>query len=305
MVNNGRRMDKLTALTVFRHVAELQSFNQAARALRLSNAAVSKNIRELEEELGARLIHRTTRRLHLTAAGEAYHRQVCDILDQLRLADARMIEQAAVPRGLLRVTVPTSLGLTLLAGAVGEFLSQYPELRVELEMNDRYVDIVHEGFDVAIRGGGALRDSSMVARKLCELRRVACAAPGYLTQHGSPKVPGDLPAHRCLIYSLSSSPTRWIFRKGKERCGIDVSGPLRINSSLGLIRAAESGAGIALVPLFAVQAELRAKVLKTVLNTWQPELQTLYAVYPQHRQGSQNLRLLLDFIAPRLADGGL
>lgn len=294
-------MDKLTALTVFRRVAELKSFNQAARALRLSNAAVSKNVRELEGELGARLIHRTTRKLHLTAAGEAYYQQVTEILDQLRQADTTISELGAAPRGLLRVSAPMSLGLTLLAATVAEFLNQYPELRIELEMNDRYVDLVHEGFDVALRGGGAMTDSSLVRRKLIDLRRAVCAAPSYLSYHGVPKSPASLTAHRCLIYTLSSSPTRWTFRKGKAVRTIDVDGPLRVNSSLGLVRAAEAGTGLALVPLFTVREELHRGTLKPILSGWKTEPQALYAVYPQHREASQKLRLFLDFIATRLA----
>ena len=175
-------MDKVTALRVFRRVAELASFSAAARQLRLSNAAVSKNVRELEEELGAQLLQRTTRRVQLTAAGEQYYRRIVAVLDELANADSAASEQSQAPRGRLRVAAPMSFGLSELAAKVATFGTLYPELSIELELNDRFVDVIQEGFDVAIRGSGPLPDSNLVAKKLLDIERVVCASPEYLLQ---------------------------------------------------------------------------------------------------------------------------
>ncbi len=292
-------MDKLTALRVFRRVCELGSFSAAARQLRLSNAAVSKNVRELEEELGARLIERTTRRLRMTEAGEAYLRRVSAILDELETLDAEVKDRRDAPRGSLRVAVPMSLGIARLAPAIGAFLVQYPELEVELEMNDRYVDLIAEGFDVALRGG-KLSDSSLLARKLGTIERVLCAAPSYLRAHGRPRHPRELSRHRCLVYSLAQTPTRWVLARGSRRLRLDVRGPLSVNNSLGLAGAAVAGAGIALLPTITVSEALTAGQLEPVLGEWRAEQQSLYAVYPRHHQVSQRVRLFVDFLAARI-----
>lgn len=295
-------MDKLTALRVFRVVSELGSFSGAARKLRLSNAAVSKNVRELEDELGIRLIERTTRRLHLTGAGEAYLRRITAILDELQAVDAETADQAKSPRGSLRVAAPMSLGVAQLAPLVGEFLVEYPELYVELEMNDRFVDVVAEGFDVALRGG-TLADSSLLARKLGSIERVLCAAPSYLREHGRPRRPRELARHRCLVYSLSSAPTRWTLQRRGRRVRLEISGPLSVNSSLGLAGAAAAGAGIALLPRVTVADLLARRQLEPILSDWSAEPQALYAVYPRHHQVSQRVRLFVDFLAARLGRG--
>lgn len=292
-------MEKLTALTVFRVVCELGSFSGAARKLRLSNAAVSKNVRELEDELGARLIERTTRRLRMTETGEAYLRRASAILDELAALDSETKDRVVAPRGALRVAAPMSLGITQLAAVVGAFSVEYPELRVDLEMNDRYVDLVAEGFDVALRGG-TLTDSSFLARKLSTLERVLCASPDYLQRHGSPRRPQDLGQHRCLVYTLSNSPERWSLTRKGRRVRVDVRGPLSANSSLALRGAACAGAGIVLLPKVTVLDELARGKLEPVLVGWSAAPQALYAVYPRHHQVSQRVRLFVDFIASHM-----
>lgn len=296
-------MEKLTALNVFRVVCELASFSGAARKLRLSNAAVSKNVRELEEELGARLLERTTRRVRMTQAGEAYWRRISAILDELQVVDAETKDQSRVPRGTLRVAAPMSLGIAQLAPLVGAFLVEHPGLHVELEMNDRYIDVVGEGFDVALRGG-ALSDSSLVARKLGPIARVLCASPAYLRQHGRPGRPQDLARHRCLVYSLAKSPTRWTLTRKSRRVRLEIKGPFSVNSSLALAGAARAGAGIALVPEVTVRDALANKQLEAVLRDWSAEPQSLFAVYPRHHQVSQRVRLFVDFLAARLGTAG-
>lgn len=291
-------MEKLTALKVFRAVCELGSFSGAARKLRLSNAAVSKNVRELEDELGARLLERTTRRVSMTEAGEAYWRRASAILDELQALDAATKDHGGLPRGTLRVAAPMSLGIAQVAAMVGAFLVEQPELHIELEMNDRYVDLVGEGFDVALRGG-ALSDSSLVARRLCALERTLCAAPAYLQRHGRPRRPEDLARHRCLVYSLAKAPTRWTLQRKARRARLDIQGPLSVNSSLALVAAASAGAGIALLPAVTAREALAAGQLEAVLPDWSAEPQSLFAVYPRHHQVSQRVRLFVDFLAAR------
>lgn len=290
-------MDKLTALRVFRRVAELASFSATARDLRLSNAAVSKNVRELEEELGAPLLQRTTRRVHLTAAGEQYYARVVAVLDELASADGAVSEQSHAPRGRLRVAAPMSFGLCELAARVAAFGNLYPELTVELELNDRFVDVIQEGFDVAVRGSGPLPDSNLVAKKLLDIERVVCASPEYVARSGEPKSPQALTRHRCLVYSLSSRPGVWTFHKGKTKATVDLRGALLVNSSLALATAAAEGAGVALLPHFAAKGALASGRLTRLLPDWSSEAQALYALYPRHRFTSRIVKLFVDYLS--------
>lgn len=293
-------MDKLTALNVFRQVAELKSFSAAARELDLSNAAISKNVRELEAELGVRLINRTTRRLHLTEAGALYLARANTILDDLREADAAVGELGTAPRGLIRVSAPMSLGIAKIAPAIADFLADYPEIRIELDLNDRYIDIVEGGFDIAIRGGARLDDSSLVARKLSDLDRVVCASPDYIARHGVPATPAALCDHSCLVYTLSSAPHRWTFLRKGARQTIDVSGPLRVNNSLAIAAAVRAGLGVGLLPTFATAQDLKEGALRQVLKSWNAEPAAIYAIYPRHREASPKLRLFIDALARAL-----
>lgn len=293
-------MDKLTALRVFRRVAELKSFSAAARDLDLSAAAISKNVRELEAALGARLINRTTRSLHLTEAGAAYLARASAILDDLGDADAAIGEFARAPRGVLKVSAPMSFGITQVAPIVAGFLAAHPGIRVDLDLNDAYVDMVDGGFDVGIRGGGPLRDSSLIARKLTDFSRVLCAAPAYLAQHAAPKAPADLNAHPCLIYALANASTRWSFRSGAKNVAVDVDGPLKINNSLGLAHAAAAGAGIALLPRFAAAPLLERGALVRLMPNWEAEPLPIQAIYPRHRQASLKVRLFIDALVEGL-----
>ncbi len=293
-------MDKLTALRVFRRVVERQSFSRAARDLRLSNAAVSKNVRELEAELGTPLIRRTTRRLSLTPAGEGYYEQTIAILDALADADRSIKELSGAPRGLLRISAPMSLGLTVFAPLLGELLVEHPDVKFDLEMNDRVVDVVREGFDLCIRGSGALEDSSLVAKRIARLERVVVGARRYFDERQLPRTPEALATHRCFVYSLSSSPTRWSFVKGSTKKSVDIDGPLRINSSLALVQAAIAGAGLAFVPVLTVQRELAEGRLVQVLTEWKSEPQALYVIHAKHRESSPLVRLVVSHLAERL-----
>jgi DNA-binding transcriptional LysR family regulator len=294
-------MDKLIALNVFRRVVELESFSRAAVALDLSNAAVSKNVQELEKELGTQLIHRTTRRLSLTETGRLYFHRICSILDELERVEETVSDLSVKPHGLLRVTAPMSLGLTHVATAIYQFQSIYPEMQIELILNDRYVDLIEEGFDVGIRGGGLVNDNSLVAHRIGDIQRVVCASPAYLKQYGEPKSPEDLKQHHCVIYTLARSPHEWSFGRGDETVSVHVDGSLKVNNSLAASQAAVTGLGLIFLPLFAVLDGLERGMLKTVLKEWSTEPLTLYAIYPRHRQHSKKLQVFIDFISEALA----
>ncbi|MEM6435249.1 MAG: LysR family transcriptional regulator [Cyanobacteria bacterium P01_D01_bin.115] len=294
-------MDKLVALQVFRRVIELESFSRAAEDLHLSNAAVSKNVRELEQGLKTQLIQRITRRLSLTETGQLYFQKICLILDELAAVEETVVDLAVKPHGLLRVTAPMSLGLTHVATAIYQFQLAYPEIQIDLTLSDRYVDLIEEGFDVGIRGSGANPDTSLAMHCICEFPRVVCASPAYLQQYGEPRSPDELTQHQCVIYSLARSPYEWSFWRGHETVVVNVDGSLKVNNSLAASQAAVAGLGIIFLPIFVASEALRQGTLQIVLQEWSSEPLTLYAVYPKHRQRSGKLQAFISFISDTLA----
>lgn len=292
-------MDRLAALTVFRRVVELDGFAAAARDLGYSNATVSKMVKELEADLGAQLLVRTTRKLHVTDIGRAYFDRLCDHLDGLIEADDEVRMQTSTLRGRLRVSSPMSFGLAALSRALPAFAVQYPDISIDLVMSDSLVDLVEEGFDLAIRGGQLL-DSSLKARKLTDIERIVCASPNYLAQRGAPNVPDDLKVHDCLVYSNAVSPDGWrLVSSDNETCSVAVSTRYRVNNSLALRDAALEGLGLAFLPRIYVEESLAGGALQRVLTDWTGEPQALFAVYPAHRQASPKLRAFLDFLVER------
>jgi len=303
-------MDKLRAISVFRRVIELGSFKAAAEDLGLSKAAISKNINELEDYLQSPLINRTTRKMHVTENGQRYYNQVRSILDELSNADSSIIESSHQLKGLLRISVPMSMGIALVNPAICEFKKRFPEISIEIKMSDQYIDLVEEGIDVAIRGGGALKSSNLKSRKLITLKRVLCASPEYMKNANELISPDDLPSHSCLLYSLSSSPTNWLFRSRNEKKdekkdeakdevkAVDiVSASYIVNTGIALKQAAVAGLGIMLIPQALVDAELKAGQLIALLPEWQADDHALYAVYPYHRESSPKVRALIDFLS--------
>jgi DNA-binding transcriptional LysR family regulator len=293
-------MDKLVALKVFRRVVELGSFSRAADDIGLSNASVSKNVQELEKELKTQLIHRTTRRLSLTETGKLYFQRICHILDELAHAEETVSDLSAKPSGLLRVTVPMSMGLTHVAATIYQFQAVYPDIRIDLVLNDCYVDLIEDGFDVGIRGSGKLNNDSLVRQQICNIQRVVCASPEYLKQHGEPRSPHELEQHNCVIYSLARSPHEWSFQRDDKTVTVNVDGSLKVNNSLAAAQAAVSGLGLLFLPTFAVLDALELGKLQVVLKEWSAEPLILYAVYPKHRQHSRKLQIFVNFISDAL-----
>jgi DNA-binding transcriptional LysR family regulator len=292
-------MDRFAAMTAFVRVAELRSFSEAARRLGLSKSVISRQIAALEAELRARLFHRTTRSLTLTEAGQGYHDAVVRILADLDEADASVGRLQAAPRGRLRVNAPMSFGVRHLAPALADFLSRHPEVEIDMVMNDRFVDLVDEGFDVAVRIG-RLVDSSLVARRLAPLRRVVCASPDYLAARGVPASPDDLAGQCCLCYSNMALSDEWRFIDAERRpWPVEVRGRLHINNGDALRVAALAGLGLAYLPSFIVGADLQAGTLIGVLGEHIPQDGAVHAVYPHARHLSPKVRAFVDFLAAR------
>ena len=295
-------MDQLTALRVFRQVVEAGAFAAAARKLRLSPAAVSKNVGELEAHLGVRLLNRTTRRMSLTEAGARYYQQVSRILDDLEDADGSMQPLAHRPSGLLRVSAPMSLSLVRFSGAVIRFMEAYPDLSLDLNLDDRRIDIVKEGYDLAIRGSDRLEDSSLVARRIMSLRHVVCAAPAYFDARGRPETPTDLSRHDCVQFSLSGHASEWQFTRDGDTQKVQVTGRYKVTSSLAIRDALRAGFGVSLIPRLYVQDDIAAGRLETVLDDWDPVATQVYAVYPSRRYLLPKVRAFVDFLAEDLRD---
>ena len=292
-------MDNLADVAVFVRVVERGSFTLAADELELSRAVVSKYVSRLEERLGARLLHRTTRRLALTEAGAALFEASRGALERIEEAESAVAQFQSEPRGRLRVSAPMSFGILHLGAAMTEFARAHPGITLDVRLDDRFVNLVEEGIDVAVRIG-ALTDSSLVARKLSISRSVVCASPGYLAEHGRPETPGDLASHGCLLYSYLSTANVWRFTApdGRE-IPVAVAGPLRINNGIVLGEAAAAGRGILLAPTFYVAPMLRDGRLERILPNYRlPEL-GIHAVYPQRGHVPPKVRAFVDFLARR------
>jgi len=290
----------MTALRVFNSVVENGNFSAAARSLRLSNAAVSKNISELEAHLGVELISRSTRRMRLTDAGSDYHQKIKRILRDLEDADSAVSDRAMSPRGKLRVTAPMSFGITKLASLVPDFLELYGDISLDLDLNDATVDLISGHFDVAIRGSGSLSDSTLVARKLMEIERVLCASPAYLAANGVPDTPEDLLEHRCIIYALSNEPDFWRFSQEKSVVDIRVPASYRVNNSIAIRQALLGNVGLATVPRIYVDDELKAGKLATVLSGWKLESLSIFAIFASAKYLPRRTRVFIDFLTERL-----
>lgn len=287
--------DRLTGMEIFVRVATAGSFSAAARALGLSQSGVTKHVAALEDRLGARLLHRTTRRLTLTEAGRHYLEACERILAEIDEAEAAAGAEAAEPRGTLRLNVPVSFGVLQVAPALADFGRAHPSLTVELGLNDRPVDLIEEGWDLALRIGH-LRDSRLVARALAPCRMRVCAAPSYLAARGRPRRPEDLASHNCLGYTLASSDG-WRFEGGT----VTVAGSLRASNGDALVAAAAAGLGVIYQPTFLVGEALRRGSLVALDLGIIPSL-PIHAVMPSRRRPPAKVRALVEFVAARFAD---
>ncbi len=298
-------MDRLQAIEAFLAVAEHGGFSAAARALGTTKSTVSKRVRLLEERLGVRLLHRTTRKLALTGLGEVYRDDCRRLLAELADTEAMLLAHARNPRGRLRVSAPTSFGILHLGGFLAAFQERYPEIEIDLTLDDRFVDLVGDGYDLAIRIG-RLEDSSLKARRLGTAAARCVASPAYLARHGVPGHPRELAAHNCLRYLYRRRPEEWRFERGGEVVTVRIQGTLAANNGDLLREAARAGLGIARLPAFLVDGELETGRLAGLLEEWGGEEVGIFAVHPAHRQASPALCAFLDALVARFrrASGG-
>lgn len=295
-------MDKLASMRAFVRVVENSSFAGAAREMGLTRSAVNKLVVNLETDLGAQLLQRTTRRVSPTAMGLAYYDRCRNILAAVEAADLAVARLQAEPKGLLRANAPMSFGMSHLAPMLAEFMGRYPELQVQLHLSDRFVDPIEEGFDLTLRITATAETGALVARKLAPIRRVLCAAPAYLQQVGMPVCPQDLRERTCLQYGLLTQGDRWKLSGPDGEHAIAIQPRLWANNGEVLREAALQGLGIALLPTFIVGDCLATGQLQVVLPNYAPPAIAAYAVYPANRYLSVKVRLLVDFLAERLTE---
>jgi DNA-binding transcriptional LysR family regulator len=294
-------MDKLEAMNAFTRVVALGSYAEAARALGLTRSAVSKAVMELEQVLGARLLDRTTRRVSPTEAGRAYYERCVDILAAIEETELQVSHLHDEPKGVLRVNAPMSFGTRYLGTAIADFMRGYPDLKVELMLNDRFIDPIEEGVDVTIRIA-TLEDSSLIARKLAPARRVLVAAADYIVEHGMPKEPEELARHRCLNFGHSTALQRWQLSRQGETLLVPIRSSLCSNNGDVLRDAAVRARGITLLPTFIVGPDIAAGRLMLVLPDYPPTALAIYALYAPNRYLAAKTRVLVDFLAGRFGD---
>lgn len=290
----------LSQLEVFVRVVADGGFTAAADALGVSKSFVSRQIGQLEDRLGARLLNRTTRKLTLTDVGTVFYERCRRILDELEQAEAAVANLQAAPRGTLRLAVPMSFGVGYVAPAVAEFLCSHDELSIDMELSDRRVDLLDEGFDLAIRIG-QLSDSSMIARKLASTQLVVVASGEYVASHPRVQSPADLRDHPCLLYSYSPNGHHWELSDGKTSETVAVSGRVTANNGEALGRLAAAGHGLVLLPDFIAAGPLQRGEVVRVLPRWSAGGH-VWAIYPHSRHLSPKVRLFVDYLALRWSD---
>ncbi|MFP6862471.1 LysR family transcriptional regulator [Pseudomonas sp.] len=293
-------MDRLTATRVFVEVVERGSQTAAAEALEISRAMVSRYLGELETWVGARLLHRTTRKLSLTGAGEQLLGQCREMLAMAEAMQSVSRTDEAAPRGTLRIACSQSLAQAWLVHALDEFIRLYPQVSVDLLVGSQAVNLVEARIDLALRITNQL-DPNLIARQLAVCRSVVCATPAYLAQHGTPQRPEDLAQHNCLSYAYFGRSI-WEFSRAGEPHAVAVSGNLSANESMVLLEAVLADTGISLQPRYSVSAHLRSGTLVQLLPDYEPQQLGIHALYGTRRQMPPALRALLDFLIKRLAD---
>lgn len=286
----------LTHMVTFAHVVRAGSFAGAAQRLGLAASVVSKHVSKLERSVGANLLARSTRKLSLTEAGTAYYAHCARILEEVEQSQQAIAELQAEPRGRLRISAMPSFANCVLAPLLPEFHRRYPKIELEILCNERLVDLAEEGYDLALRITGQPA-AHLIAKRLAPIQFGACASPEYLRLHGTPLTPPELAEHECLGYSLRLTPQHWRLRRGEESFEVPTHCPVMINSIEAVRRLALAGMGIALLPTYAINRDMRSGRLVPVLPGYYAfDDSSLYAVYMPNRFGSPKLRAFLDFV---------
>lgn len=291
-------MEDLQRMAIFARVVEEKSFSAAARRLGLSKSLVSKQVTQLERSVGARLLNRTTRALSLTEAGSVFYEHCSRIVEELEEAKLAVGRLHSEPRGLLRLTAPVAFGRLHIATALPDFLSRYPEVKIDMATTDRFVDLAEEGYDLAIR----IIDQpapTLVARKLAPVNRKLVATPEYFERHGVPESPADLEQHNCLTYTYFNPQDPWRLRGPDGDISVRATGNLRVNDDDALAAAVVQGLGLALLPTFLIGGELQTGQLQAALSQYIPVERYIYAVYLANRHVSAKVRAFIDFLVDR------
>ncbi|AMB85871.1 LysR family transcriptional regulator [Pseudomonas agarici] len=293
-------MDRLTAMRVFVTVVDLGSQSAAADHLELSRPVVSRYLAELEDWVGARLMHRTTRKLSLTAAGSETLPRCRQLLELSSDLQAAVSAPDEVPRGLLRITVSTSFGQAQLADAIAEYVKRFPGVSIDLQMLDRTVNLVDQRIDLAIRISNDL-DPNLIARRLTVCRSVICASPAYLHEHQAPRRVEELSSYNCLTHSYFGK-SLWYFEQDGEQVSVPVQGNISANETSTLLRATMAGAGISMLPTYQAGAHIRSGELVRLLPHAEPKAMNMYAVYASRKHMPATLRSMLDFLVARFPE---
>lgn len=295
------KLPDLEGLAVFAKVAEARSFAAAAEELALSKATVSKAVARLEQRLGARLFNRTSRRLALTDLGRETACRAAAMVAEAEAAESEAAAQSATPRGLVRLAAPMSFGLLKIAPILPEFLQAYPEISVDAHLSDALVDVIGDGFDLALRIG-VLPDSSLRARQLCPVRRLVVGAPAYFERRGRPTHPAHLADHACIGYAYLPTPDVWRFFKADgQEAVVRPAGPLRTNNADAMMPALLAGLGVAIQPDFVVAGALADGTLEAVMTDWSLRDGSLHLVTPPGGPRPARVEALIDFLARRLS----
>lgn len=295
-------MDRIDALRLFATVAELESFTKAADRQGLTPGAASKQISALEDRMQARLLERTTRSVRLTDAGRALLDRVRPWLSEYEAIENGLVADQAAAAGVLRVSAPVDFGAERLIEPVTAFMERWPSVEVRLELADRMVDLVDEGYDVAVRIG-ALTDSSLIAKRLADAPMTVVASPAYLQAAGKPAHPSELSRHNCIVDRNKPAPNLWRFHRGDESVEAKINGRMSLNGARAAVAAACAGAGIACPPAWSATHALQAGKVVRVLDDWSPDERELWALFPSNRYLAHRVRLFVDHLAVWFKDG--
>lgn len=294
-------MDRFEDLQAFVAVVETGSFTAAADRLDVAKSAVSRRVSALEERLGVQLLRRTTRRLNLTDTGQSFYERSAQILSDLEEAESAVAQEHGELRGTLKIALPLAFAVLHMHEPLAEFSRLHPKLAFDLDLNDRRIDLLEEGVDLAVRIG-RLEDSSLIARKLFDVRTVVCASPSYLEKHGTPSHPSELNQHACLVYGNLPDPGRWVCRDADgERIDVAVNIAIRASSGEFLRECAQHGMGIVMQPTFIVGDAVRDGGLVRILEDYDWPVTPAYAVYPPTRHLTYRVRTFLDFLVGRFS----
>lgn len=293
-------MDRLAAMEMFVRIVETGSFSAVARQMGTTQPTVSKQLTALEKRLGARLLQRSTRKLSLTESGQAYYDRCKRIVDEVREAEGTLGKMQTSLAGALHVNSSIAFGELFVAPLILQFQQQNPELSAELTLNDRFIDLLEEGVDVALRIG-RLTDSSLVARRVGATRRIVVATPAYLRKNGCPKHPLDLADHNCLLYSYLSTGNEWSFQGADGEIRVRVSGSFKSNNGHALAQAVSAGVGIAMGPDWLMHERLASGEIEAILPEYTPRPLDINAVYPSNRLLSAKVRAFIDYLQQEFA----